>query len=88
MPPPHGDVHMSCVVPKCSWNAATSKSANAPDHVMPSMSAGVEPGVGDGPLRGLGADLTRGAPRRLRVRRLTDARDRDLRRATSSSSVA
>ncbi len=34
---------MSCEVPKCSWNASTSKSANAPDHVMPSMSAGVRP---------------------------------------------
>ena len=43
MPPPHGDVHMSCDVPKCSWNAATSKSANAPDHVRPSMSSGSSP---------------------------------------------
>ena len=34
--------------------------------------------VGDRPFRGLGADLTCGPPRRLRVRRLADARDRDL----------
>jgi hypothetical protein len=43
MPPPHGDVHMSCVVPKCSRNTATSKSGNAPDHVRPSMSVGSSP---------------------------------------------
>ncbi len=43
IPPPHGDVHMSCDVPKCSWYASASKSANAPDHVIPSMSAGVRP---------------------------------------------
>ena len=43
MPPPHGDVHISCDVPKCSWNASASKSANVPDHVIPSMSAGVSP---------------------------------------------
>ena len=66
------------MVPKCSWNAATSKSANAPDHVRPSMSAGSRPGVGDRPLGGLGADLARGAARRLRVRGLADAGDRDL----------
>ena len=43
MPPPHGDDQISCVVPKCSWNAATSKSANAPEYVRPSMSSGSRP---------------------------------------------
>ncbi len=42
------------------------------------MSAGSRPGVGDRPLRGLDADVARGAARRLRVRRLADADDRDL----------
>ena len=30
-------------MPKCSWNAAASKSGNAPDHVSPSMSDGSSP---------------------------------------------
>ena len=42
------------------------------------MSSGSEPGVVDRPGRGLGADLTRGAARRLRVRGLTDPDDRDV----------
>ena len=40
---------------------------------------GTQPRVGDRPLRGLGADLPGGAPGRLRVRGLADARNRYLR---------
>jgi len=43
IPPPQGDDHISCEVPKCSWKAATSKSANAPEKVNPSMSSGSRP---------------------------------------------
>ena len=43
IPPPHGEDHISWLVPKCSWNAATSKSANAALYVSPSMSAGSSP---------------------------------------------
>ena len=63
-------------VPKCSRNAATSKSANAPEYVRPSMSSGLETGILDGPRGSLGADVSRGAARCLRVRRLADADDR------------
>ena len=44
----------------------------------PSTTSGVEPGVGDRAFDGFGADLTRRSTRRLGVRRLADADDRDL----------
>src|SRR5207253_2524607 len=39
---------------------------------------GFQPRVGDRPLGGLDPDVARGSARRLGVRRLTDADDRDL----------
>ena len=67
IPPPHGDVQSSWLVPKCSWNASASKSGKAPLHVSPSTSDGIEAGIGDGPLRGFGPDVAGGAARGLRV---------------------
>ena len=79
---------MSCVVPKCSWNAADVEVGERARPREPVDVVGFEPGVGDRALGRLGADLARGATRRLRVRGLADARRSRPAPRTSSRSVA
>ena len=78
MPPPHGDVHISCDGAEV---LVEHVDVEVGERARPREAVDVgrlEAGVGDRPLGGLDADLARGAARRLRVRGLADAGDRDL----------